>query len=1132
MRSFAPLICCLLLLAGPASARPLRVLALGYHVSADRRAPDRSLRWVKPDARLQRELARRGITVDEAVYGPALDDKLLRRYQVVVLLGAPLQGQRPAVEQMVRRKMALLHRHVARGGGLLYLHAPAWGMGRQEARLNRWLRRYGGRVLREQVTEPPARLHRIQRVRTPLGWTDSLARHRVTRGVGGLFYPVARNAWHNYTQPVKVSRRWRVLVRGEATARSVRGRSGGAPSRVVDDGGSYRRSPPLLAVRQAGRGRLALWPTASTCLWQDGYHRQWRGQVMDGAAGARRSRGLALLEQLLRWLGRSTPRAAGPEVIEPPAPAPAAAKPLAWDRIRPRGAELPQHYVGLVGAQSDLSLGSASPAQMIRAARAAGYQFVAFTEELSRMDAAKTRRLIQACRAGSTPTFQAVPGFHYRDEAGNAHVVFGPRVRWPDKAWLSKKAPGRVTYNNVFFRGLGFQPLAVVRSASNPKKPWLLGNFKGFAVYSYVGGKRVDDSSAHYRTLQAMGYNLFPLALHLSRSPAAVKAARGPGLMQTYVRWWRASDPVAAITGPLGAVVKGRRLHYFPAFVSSGPIIEDFRTINAAVIDLAQPGRQRHRTHLLVSAAAGLAQVELRHGPSRRYRITARGKRLGRVIDGFHDRQRAPLLEVTDAAGGRAISWSRLHAVQEYSFVSGADNFNTIHGGKWATSAITPLRGVEDYVRLTQLRPLPRLMVHHATLGQRELDDSARPAVRQDVRVASRFGSVVEYSATGHYPRGATSNWNLAVVEPWRPNKNLLYRVRVTRYRPHPDGVVVDLIKATITPRRDLIITSHNNRGLPLLHTASPGFLRLDVTGAGGKVTRRSLAGGVAALEARPARGGFAALSPAPGGSVAYVPLQKGLRVHVWRHARGGGMWLLGGRPGQRLKAGRALTFSYLAVNGGLGAAGTTGAGFITDLISKMGLGASGATAYRVQARRGKVTSRRLVLKLAASRGAFSGRVSRAKLPLDLPVRLTGLNGRWDALLWYRGQGQFLVPLWRPGRDHVSAGRQRRTLKDEQRRFPVSAGAGMLQLDTELGARDVFIGHPVQASDRRLYIQLTDTRKGRERVWLHNSEKKAITTTVWRDPDFSLLPAFKLEVTVPAGESRCIRPGKEKKTQK
>ena len=1127
----------LLFIPDLAHARPLRVLALGYAVSPRPGLSAGVRRWLAADATLQRQLARRGITIKNAIFNPELTAAALRRFDVVVWIGSPKARMLGPVADMVRKQFTMLHHFVAGGGGLLYLHTPFWSMGRQTEGINGWLRRYDGSVLLEQVLERRATdLHRDSRLRAPLGWTDNLARHSVTRGVGGVFYPVAHNAWHNFTQPVRVGRRWTVLVRGEASAYTVRPRSDGNASRVRDTRGSYSRAPPMLAIRRAGRGRLALWPVASTCFWQDGYHALWGGGLlMEGSAGGKRGDGLVLLERLLRWLGRSTPLPATAAVKAPPPatqPVAAAVKPpppvIPWDRIRLKGSVLPRHYLGLIGAQSDLSVGSASPGRMIAAARQAGYTFIAFTEALSRMDAARTARLIKACKDGSSETFQAVPGFSYLDEAGNAHVVFGPRVRWPRKEWFSKRVPGRITYNNVFFRGLDFSPLAVVRSSRNPKKPWLLGNYRGFAVYTYEDGKLVDDSLAHYRTLQAMGYNLFPMVLHQTRSPAAVRAARDKTSMQTYVRWHRGRDPVSALTGVYGAVHNRKRLHYFPSFVSSGPIIEDFRTVNAGTSDLAYPGNQRHRTHVLVSSAAGLRQVDLRYGPHRRYRYRARGKRFETTLDGFHDRQRAPLLEVEDARGRRAISWARLTAVQEYSHVWGSDNYNTINSGKWAASTLQALRGIEDRVGLTLVRLLPRLVVDHPILKQQELADTARPAVRQDVLVAGRFGSVVEHRASGHYPLSASGNWNLAVVEPWQPNRRLRFVVRVTRYRPHPDGAVVDLVESTVTALTDLTVATHNNRGLPLTHvSATRGMDLLEVSDGGGKVIRRQLRGGIAALEERPGDGGYAALSPARGGSVAFVPLQAGLRLHVWRYPGGGGMWLLGGRPGQRLGRGRSLTFRFLSVNGGLGASGVQGAGFARSLIQKMGVAKNGRAAYRVKARRGRVQSRRFVLSLRASRGAFSGTITRARLPLDLPVRLLGLNPRWDALLWYRGEGQFLVPVWRTGQHRLfAAGRQRRLLRDELRRFPVTRTVGMLQVDTELGDRDVFMGHPVQASDARLYVQLSDSRKGREQIWLHNSERLPITATVWRDPDFTLIPPFRRTVTVPAGGSLCIRPRK------
>ena len=1129
----------LVLFSRPVHARPLRVLAIGYHVTTEPALSAKTRRWLAPDAALQRRLARAGITVEATIFTPGLTEAFLRRFDVVVLLGAPKSRLRGPVGVQARRQLSLLHRFVARGGGLLFLHAPAWSMGRQTEGINGWLRRYGGRVLREQVVErSPSGLHRDAVLRAPLGWTDNLRPHPVTRGVKGVFYPVARNAWNNFTQPVRVTRRWTVLLRGAATARSVRTRSAGDASSFVELKGTFSRAPPMLAVRRVGAGRLALWPTASTCLWQDGYHRRWGGGlIMEGGAGRMRGHGAALLQQLLRWLGKGSIKR--PERPDGPSTntstntnARTKAKgpvPLRWDSIRMRGKALPHHYVGLIGAQSNLSAGSASPEQMIRAAQDAGYKFLAFTEELSRMDAARMRRLIKVCRAACTDDFQAVPGFHYLDEAGNAHVVFGPRVRWPKRRWLSKRRPGRVTYNNVLFRGFDFSPLAVVRSSSNPKRPWLLGNFKGFAVYSYENGKLVDDSLAHYRALQAMGYNLFPMVLHLSRSPAAVKAARRATLMQTYVRWSRGRDPVSALTGAVGAVHRGKPLRYFPAFVSQGPIIEDFRTLNAGTADLAHPGRQRHRTRVAVSSDRGLERVELSLGPQRRYSFAARGKRFVTSVDGYHDRQRAPLLEVVDAAGRRAISWSRLTAVQEYAFLRSADNQNTFSNGKWFSGTQQPLRGIEDRVRHTTVGLLPGVVIDRPGRGQQELADTARPAVRQEALVAGRFGSVVEYSADGHYPPTTTGNWNLAVVEPWLPNRRLRFSVRVTRYRPRPDGAVVDLVETTVKALTDLTQGRRLGRGMTLARVAGRrGLQRLEVTGRHGGRGETTMAPGHKLGGPLP-DGGYAVVSPAPGGSVAYVPLQSGLSFYSWRHGHGGGLWLLGGRPGQRLKSGQSLTFRFLSVNSGLGAAGRPGAGFVRDLVKKMGLTPGRRTAYAVKARRGKVLGRRFMLRLRAQRGAFSGTISRASLPLDLPVRLTGLNRRWDALLWYRGKGSFLVPRWKTDVRAHAAVRQRRTLRDELRRFPVTGGAGMVQIDTELGDRDVFLGHPVQASDRRLHILLADTRPGRERVWLHNSERAPITATVWRDPDFSLIPAFRKKVTVPAGGSVCVTPKKIKR---
>ena len=1132
----------LCLLPSTSHAAPLRVLALAYAVSGTPQIRYKARQWAKPDPMLGQRLAQSGVALETTIFNPALTAAYLKRFQVVLLLGFPDERRAGPHAAMLRRQLAALQRFVSDGGGLLYLHAPRWSLGRQTASINRWLVHHGARVLRQQVMEQRAsRQHRAAGLRTVLGWTANFGRGRLTRGLGGLLYPMGHSAWHNFTQPLQVDRRWTVVLRGGSTARSVKTHNSGDTARLRISPGSHAKAPPLLALRSVGRGRLALWPVASSCLWQDAFHQRWgSGLLMQGSAGALRSDGQALLLRVLYWLGRSRlPDKSGPgsRAGSGPATQPGVSPPvtkrvrgLDWDRIRPAGRFLPRHYVGLIGAQSDLSVGQDSPQKMIHAARQAGYQFIAFTEDLARMTAAKTRRLGQLCKAASSDDFQAVPGFYYLDQAGNAQVVFGPQVQWPRASWFSQRHRGRVTYNNVLFRGFNVMPLAVVRSTQNPKEPWFLGNYKGFAVYTYVHGKLVDDSLAHYRTLAAQGFNLFPMVLHLARSVAGVRAARGRGLMQSYVRWHRGKDPLSAMTGGSGAVYQGRSLHYFPSFISQGPIIEDFRTHNLGTADLTWSGGDRHRTHLLVSSDRELAQLRLRLDAARSYRFAGRGRRMELTVDGFHDRQQHPLLEVQDRAGRRAISWSPSTSVHAYHLVRGADNFNTYSGGKWAHSSRRPLRGIEDYLRPTQVALLPLVLVSRGADRSRALPELMRPAVRQQVLAAGRFGSVVEYRVRHHYPPGASANWNSAVVQSLQQNSGARYVTRVTRFRPRPDGLVVDLVETTLTAHRELLLARQPHSAIVLARTHDArGLLQLEQGGGGTRPRHQTLqlaskSSGSSSARGRLKAGAYVAAYPAPGGSVAFVALQPGLGYAAGRGRSGTTLSLLGGPAQQRWSPGQALSFRYLMVNSGLTGARRGGTVFIRSLIRDMGLGPGGRTAYRVVARRGKVTSRRLVLQLQAAGGAFWGTITSAHLPLDLPVRVSRLNPRWDALLWYRGAARLRSLRWqldRHGRRHVVRPLQER--RDALIRFPVVRGRGMLQLDTEL-PRDLFLGHPVQAADSRLRILLTDARAGRETVWLHNSEHHPITTEVWRDRDFTLIPAFRRRLTVPAGASVCIKP--------
>jgi len=1119
------------------------VLALGQGIWGREDAPPpHHVKWNIPDPILQKHLKELGFAFDVTVYSPTLTWDYLKQFNTVVLIGMPVPERAGQDEQMVRSKLELLHRYVAEGGGVLLLHAPDWSFGLNVKSMNAWLKRYGAEVLFEQVVEADAS-RRFKRfgLRSELAWTDNIAEHALTHGVEGYWYPLAHSDWNSFAQPVKVCADWTVLVSGTQTARSVRSLKAGTAGEFREEPGTCQSAPPMIAARQADKGRLAIWPVASTCVWQDGYHPRWgEGLLMDGTLEGKRGSALQLLRNLLVWL--SEPSVASGTLGGYSAPlrsvkayeGEAGFIKIDWDRAHARGKLIPNCYVGLIGAQSELSVGKGRPEEFIAAAREAGYDFIAFTEDFAHMSPKKTERLIRVCSEGSTPTFQAVPGFYYLDEAGNAHVVFGPKIYWPRDEWISKKKPGRITTNNVLFRGFSFMPLAVVKSGRNPKKPWFLGNYKGFAVYTYEDGELVDDALKQYRYLQSAHFNLFPFALHLVRSPDRLKAERSVG-MQTYIRWFSPADPITAITGHLGAVHEGRNIWYYPSFVSDGPIIEDFWVRNFGSSDLAMPGNDRFRIHMLVSSPAGLKFVDLFDGQELRYRYRVGGKQFEQEVDGFHDSQHHPLLEVTDAAGRRAIGWTRHTQVQEYYFIRCSDNFNTMTFGKWYNSRIKPLRGIEDYIGLTPRNVLPRVFVDRGPSKRLLLPDTNRPAVLQDVLVAGRFGSVVEYKVDEHYPPTASANWNKAVIEPTLPNENARYTVRVTRYCPRPDSPIIDLVETEIMAKRDLRLTSQSPGGTIVAHSSATNSLRnLLAIEADGKVTAMSMdlaptqqnvgAGGVLG------DGTYAAVFPALGGSAAFVALQPGLIFRAGRHRAGKdvgtNLFIYSPDAGRRLKAGETLTYRLLSVNSGRGPRADNR--FVEDIRMDMGLNPQRHTAYAVNARRGRVVSTRYVLQLEATDGVFSGTITEAHLPIDLPVRIDGLNPRWDAVLWYRGNAKLYVPIWEF--DEVwdtFAVRHRRTLADELRHIPVWQGGAMLQIDTEMGDKDVFVGHPVQASDARVWIILEDTRKGKETLFLHNSEEEPITCEVWRDADFGLIPAFRRKVTIPAGQSLRIHPARE-----
>ena len=1076
--------------------------------------------WVMPDRQLYARLQKLGFRESVADITPGLTLDYLKQFNLVVCLGpVGAGGDVPTTEKfasLVTELEARLLQYVQEGGGLLVLRSPGYQFGTDIAALSRWLKPCGLEILSEQAADDDATIM-VKSGGYKLYWTDNVAASPVTQGVKGIFYPEAFSVYatENYTDftsPVRADANWQILLSGRKTAKSIATKKG--KEKLPAGPGVYNTAPPLLAVRDYGKGRIAVWPIAATCVWQDGYHLFWnRGQMMAGQIQGMRGDAAQLLDNLFVYLGapskdrfggftpkpKELPKESGFDVID-------------WDKIAPKGASIPNCYVGLIGARSVLSSGQGRPEEFIQAAKQAGYQFLAFTEDLAKLTPEKYLELQTICAKQSDTAFVAYAGYCYLDESGNSWASFGPSLKWPDKNWMSDKFPDRICANNALSRSCNWPPVILLKPNLNPEPPWLQGNYKVFSVYTYENGKLADDALDLYRRMQKNAFMLAPVAVHLVDSPAAVTQARNSGY-QTYIRWFD-NAVVEALSGSY-CMYKGSYIWYRSAFVSEGPQLEDAQIVNMGTTDLALPGCDRIRVHLRATATAGLREVSLLDAdeprPWRRF-LPGGAKEFEQTIDAFHDHEYMLLQTATDLNGKKAVGWVSWTDVQENSFPRCSDNFNTMARGKWFAlpKELQNPRGFECYsaVRNFTSFGLPGLAA----------PDFTRSAVQYYPFHVSRFASMIDCVLDRHYPETATANPdNTDLRECAVLNENVAGKVRHTLYAGWSDGPMVELVEGELTVKHEFIM---KHAPVCRANGIAGDNLCLYATPEGLSAYNVLLTAKTPSARGRlPLYGAVALYPQIYYGSLGAIALQEGL-VYV---AFGGGSGYghlaltLGEDTERPMKPGDKISYRYLAIISQLDP--PTDNRFITDVRDRMGLGTP--PAYRMTPAIGSVKDTVFTLTLQAQDNAFAGRITEAKLPLQLPTRVQDLNPRWDAGIWYKGKVTRLIPEYTVNDlGERTVERRQRVEADPLIHIPVLAdGTGILQIDTDIGDKEIFIGNLLVSDNPAVGLMLVDTRPGKAAFVVHNPTDAAIACKVRPAAGFTLLGAFEKPVQIPAGTS-------------
>ncbi|MHB9023101.1 MAG: hypothetical protein ACYC7E_02860 [Armatimonadota bacterium] len=1078
---------------------------------------------MQPDSAFARELSAEGIQYEYtpphqgAWKGWTRDS--LKHYNTIVLTEYPQVGTGgPTPEQ--QRYIELLRWYVEQGGGLLLFGGNNQDSGMCVRFQNELLKPYGAQVLREHVLDKETRYKGRS---FTYGWTDRITPDPLTAGVTGLYYAMV-NGWGgtSTTNPVQVDASWKVLVTAGKSAYTC---ALFDTKPMPDTPATYAGAPPLLAVKQVGAGRIVLWPTLATTTVVDGYHYLWdSGLVLSGKVGERGSQGWRLISNLFKYLVEPTLAAGVPDNYVPKLPPKRSLenepgfKQIDWDTATVPN-ELPQCYKTLIGARTRLSSGTGTVRDYAEAAKQHGYQVLVITEDLERMSEEKWKTLEKECRDASTADFRVIPGYKFFDENENQGVVFGD-IGWVKKEWMSEKSPGRIKEISYWTHGYAeWPPVAIITPTRNPKRPWFLGTCHGYATFTYQNGKLIDESVSEYLELVKNRFDNFQLAVHLLDSPAQVAQAAAAGNMQTYVR----AKSLALIVRHMS-----RGMHdigwRFPVFVSNGPIIGEFQAYNFGTADLTLRGGERIRLRLAVSSAAPIREVKLTDGGALYRRFLTHELNFDRSWDFFHDRQHTFVADITDAQGRRAISWLRWTEAQEQYFGNCGDNWNIMPGGKWSGSRYLTTRGFETY-----FSQAPSSWVWPAVLTQQDGKTQnimpARPAVHVNIRMASRFASIVDYEVDGAYPPDETPNWNdFCNVGAITPLDTLRTRTRRIFYTPRPDHVQVELLEGRITPLKPLSLAP--GHPVQCVRMTSNGLLPLDHlsisdVAKGDLVLRRSASlKGSQSWNGTVMPGGYLSIWPHPGGAVGAFALDADTEYKAWFYENAAGFSLHSGTGGVVWPAGKDMTYRFLNVQGHRFA--ETESNEEMEWV-KAGFGLRGAPQYRVTSKVGSIKATGFPLILTPEDGGFLGEFRRTRLPMDLPVKLEGLNEHWQAGVWYAGEQALYRPYWNFDEyNRIVPELKEDRMTDAVFPGPVFEGAGYFQVDVEKADRTVFLGHFLVCGNREIFLQLLDTRPGKRAFEAHNPTDKDITTTVRPGKGFTLLGSFNRRLKVPAGSSVII----------
>lgn len=619
-------------------------------------------------------------------YADASEDdlcKLLKQFHVVHL-GTTHEGVEkltPAHTARAKRVGAALARYVNDGGGLfLQPLAVRYRTDQDETYWNMVLEPLGAQILHEGVFDKSRQFEGRTVAKALFWWTQNITAHPVTEGVKTLYLPLHGFDAFPGLVVMKYSADWQIVARGETEAKSYR--SGEDNVINLDTAGSCANTPPVVAVRQLGKGRIVCYPIEFLFTGMNYNNPLWPNTVETAGdkAANRPSDSMRLQMNGYRWLAE--PAQADPAFgTRQRSPYKPVEFPKSVVQCEEKFVEEPETCVrGICGAHTAYTDGAGPVADYVKAAKAAGLAVIVFADPLEKLTREKLEQLKADCKAASDATFYACPGIEFTDGNGTRWVFWGEKVSFPDASFKSGNFTHpqwdgqRVRHYGQFADTCGFPGSAILdyqQLAANGAHRENLWWFYHYLPLVYNRDQLVADNFGEHlfglRDMRWAGLSSFTRV----RAPDDVALAART-LFMSFRTVAYAKEALNTRCAP----------SYAAQYVSQGPVIAQWAAQNSQMETNWRftRGAQRVRLKFVVRSEAGIADVKVHdadRGVVRRYAGHG-AKELAREFEVVHDRQRHLTLEVTDTAGKRAFSRYALIFSYKGDLFRCGDNLNIL----------------------------------------------------------------------------------------------------------------------------------------------------------------------------------------------------------------------------------------------------------------------------------------------------------------------------------------------------------------------------------------------------------------------------------------------------------------------